>query len=68
MGVEDGNAFMGETFAKFGAGALGNGEFGVRDDDQSRLKLIEEGVANWLGFDWKAGDDDVCFQLRISVQ
>lgn len=68
MGVEDGDAFVGETFTKPGAGVFRSGEFGIRDDDKPRLKLIEEEIADWLGFDWKAGDDDVRLQVRVAVQ
>ena len=59
---------MSETFAEFGVGAFGNREFGIGHDDNPGLKLVEQGVANRLGFERQASDDDVRFQFGISVQ
>ena len=68
MGVKHREAFAGEAFAKFGAGALSYREIGISDDDEARLKLIEQEIADWLGLGWKARDDDVCLQVRVTIQ
>lgn len=59
---------MSKTLAKFGTGAFGYGEFGIRDDDEPRSKPIEQVVADGLGPDWQASDYDAGFKISISIE
>jgi len=68
VSVEHRDVFLREAFTKFGAGAFGSGEFGIGDNNEPGLKLIEQVIANWLTLGRQASDNDVRFQLWISVQ